>query len=199
MSGVRFFLYTHSGEILTFLILLVAGIYLHQSLSRSTASLVNEAKARDLLHEVYRLEMSASHTDSGGRYLLLSRLLDRYPDIAGIETIASNDGGSAELCSDEHYLYAFQLDFPILGAKQYQKSGKTGQPTGFRIMAWPILFARDGELAFYIDQQGRMAVTTNERAFYEDRGSFPPDWDPPVDGLKGKLNSDVPVVWEAEK
>jgi hypothetical protein len=168
------------------MVLLAIGIYLSMSLSGARSMLRHEESARQRLKTFYRLEREAVQAPSTGRYVLPSQLSPQPPDLQNLKAIPLKDNTNTELFSDGAYLYHFRLESPPRRAEDYL-AGKTGdKPRGFMILAWPVRFGATGEMAFYIDEQGRMARSTNRDATHDGFKDFPPDYTKVLETLQAQ-------------
>jgi len=172
-------IYNKTGEILAVLIILGICCYVCIALTGSGGIITNETAARNIVKEIYRLEMRAwNSVTTGQRFLQLSQIEYRSPALRHLEKIR---GGEAyELFNDGDYYYYLLLDIKPQQAEEYIAGN--GEPTvsGFIVLAWPVLFAISGELVFFIDQHGKLLVSRNRHARYEGLMSFPPDLKDPV-------------------
>ena len=177
---IRFF-FNRSGEIFTIIVCLAIGFYLATSLSGSLKILDNEKTACAVVEKIYRLEREAFRTSLEKRYLPLSKIKDRSPSLSGLrDCLKSHTGESgSELFTDGRYLYFMRLEYKPHSASDYISGETDEQPSGFKLLAWPVLFTSTGEMAFYVDQRGKLAASNNGSGLYDGTKSFPPDLQPP--------------------
>jgi len=169
------FLYTRSGEILTLLTVFAVGFYLYHSLSTSTSIIDNENQAREIIIEIHRKALDNHDKGLKDSGFSLTSLSDKFPKFSKINQIKEQE---IHLFSDDNYLYCMKKDFITSGAKEHYSRETKRSTSGFKVMAWPKQFSVDGELAFFIDQRGILAVSKNQRGFYEGLKSYPPDYSP---------------------
>ena len=96
-----------------------------------------------------------------------------------------------ELFTDENYFFFFQLEHQPVGADDYISGTSEKNPRGFRLFAWPCVFTSTGELAYYVDERERVAISSNHLALYDGLKSFPPDLRTPraaVSRKKGEVS-----------
>jgi len=193
MRGIHL-IYSRSGEILTAITAFSLGAYLIFSLSGSSKILDNETRAKNIVKEIMRLENQSFNSAESGKYVRLKDIVGLSPLLQGLEEISTEGSDSLELFISNDYLYALSLEYEIRGAKDYITDPARDIPSGFKVMAWPAAFAFFGELAFYGDNRGKLAVTTNERALLDGLKSFPPDWKPASTAVEedGKNKSSSP-------
>lgn len=187
------FIYFRSSEILTLLIVLLISGYLFNSLTGASRILSHEEKAQQTVWAIYALETKNEPPANKKSFRLLSEIRGRSPLLQELELIPLSQDRSEELYTDRNYLYFFKLITPPKSVDDYMSGQESKDPLGFEILAWPHRFADTGEQAYFLDAQGRLAISTNERAIYNGLKSFPPDLEIPRAVLKpGSQKSKFP-------
>ena len=165
------FLQSRLGEMTALALCLAIAVFLYRTFDAKKRILENEQRARRVVETVYQLEASAY--DELSLYRSLSELLEKSAVLADLEPLSSSGSGKAkgsitsprgtEFFRDDSHCYLFQLVFADPRLRERIEGMTTSKRlTGFRFMAWPRRFAFTGELAFFVDARGRIAVSTNE-------------------------------------
>ncbi|MBU0756136.1 MAG: hypothetical protein KJ645_13415 [Planctomycetes bacterium] len=192
------FLYHRSTEIMTVLIFLALGGYFISSLSGARHILNHEEAAFETIQAVY-LQESAFEKTGQGIYRPLSEIRTLSPLLESLEPISLPKETNEELYSDGEYYFYFRLIEPPKSVDDYMSGQENRVPLGFEAFAWPQRFADTGELIYYVDAEGRLGVSTNERAFYNGLSSYPPELDSPRAALIASPKDPEAATWRIKR
>jgi hypothetical protein len=192
-------LYYRSGELLALFMILVISGYLTLSVRDARQILRNERAALIVMKQIYRGEMKAFKSDDIGAFQPLGKLTNQTPAMQQLEPVPLGKNDELELFSDSRYLYLFRLVAQPKGVDDYVSGQADKDPKGFEAIAWPCAFSSTGELVYYIDDRGKVAISANSRAQYDGYKIFPPDMDSPRDAVTQGRHGDEFSPWKVKR
>ncbi|MHC4943362.1 MAG: hypothetical protein ACYTG7_10130 [Planctomycetota bacterium] len=192
-------LYHRSGELLALALIVVIGGYLILSVRDARQILRNERSALAVVKQIYSEEVNASKSEQIGSFQPLRRLQGEVPLLNHLIPISLGEDQEAELFSDKSYLYYFRLVAQPKSVDDYVSGTAEKVPKGFEAIAWPHAFSTTGEVVYFIDDRGRVAISANERGQYDGYKIFPPDMDSPRDAVTHRRDADEFSAWRVRR
>lgn len=183
------------GEIITLMVFVFIGLYLYSSMADADHLLHYEEVARNNMIEIYQQEKEAFN--SGSSYIPLDKVVERCPGLQSLKRIKEDKNGKSVLYGDDNYIYFFKLEFELNSVDNYMTGESVQAPSGYKLMAWPKVYATTGELAYYVDQQGFLAMSINPYAQYDGIiKNLPPDLKTPAEFIDRRNEEPISNLWE---
>jgi len=163
-------LYFRSGEIATILALALFVIYYSGIKSGASRILESESASRSIVNEICEKEAQI-HKNRGfyaGFADLVSdrgRIRSLRPVVKGKspagKNLSSEGRAPLEVVTDDRYYYMLGMKYPPRQAGDLSPAEKEQMPCGFRCLSWPVRYGLTGEVCYYADDSGGIAVTAN--------------------------------------